>query len=533
MEEILQEMVELKEVTFERCLTPKDAIGKPLLCIFSDASMDAFGACAYVRWETEDGDHKTRFVVAKSRVAPLKPLTVPRLELQAAVLASRLYKTIMEELTIEVDDVIFMTDSMITLSWIRKRARNFKMFVATRVGEIQSNTDPSKWRHISGEVNVEDVLSRGLKASELKGSWQHGPDFLHQSKNDWPEEVKVETSLPDVEKERRHEKTVLAVSQSYDVIDYERYSSWRKLIRVAALVLKFVKKLKSRINQKIETSEGLTPADVEEGEMYVIRNAQKTLKSRIEKGELKFLSPFVDDCGIMRVGGRIDRAIASFEQKHPALLPYGHRVSMLITRHVHETSHSGVAATMAKIRLQYWILQGHKLAKTVKYRCTKCRAFQHKTETQEMAELPKERLAPNTPPFHFTSCDYFGPVTVRVGRNKTSKYYGVIFTCLNTRAVHLELAVDCSTMEFMQVLRRFFAIRGQPVMILSNNGTQFVGAERELRKMTEGLSNEELKGVLCGERHNVEVCNSGSTASERMCRVPSEELQTRTEESDR
>jgi hypothetical protein len=71
-----------------------------------------------------------------------------------------------------------------------------------------------------------------------------------------------------------------------------------------------------------------------------------------------------------------------------------------------------------------------------------------------MADLPELRLAPHTPPFHFTSCDYFGPYKVKIGRNKTTKHYGVIFTCLNTRAVHLELAVDCTTMDFLQVLRR-------------------------------------------------------------------------------
>ena len=96
---------------------------------------------------------------------------------------------------------------------------------------------------------------------------------------------------------------------------------------------------------------------------------------------------------------------------------------------------------------------------------------EHKTEIQMMADLPDERMAPFTPPFHFTSVDYFGPLQVKVSRNKTAKHYGVIFTYLNTRAVHLELAVDCSTMEFLQVLRRFFSMRGQLAQLLSDNGT--------------------------------------------------------------
>lgn len=116
-----------------------------------------------------------------------------------------------------------------------------------------------------------------------------------------------------------------------------------------------------------------------------------------------------------------------------------------------------------------------------------------RTETQQMADLPSLRLAPFTPPFHYTACDYFGPFKVKVGRNKTAKHYGVIFTCLNTRAVHLEMAVDCSTMEFMQALRRFFTIRGYPTVMMSDNGSQMVGAARELLEMVDGYDNDQLR----------------------------------------
>ena len=123
----------------------------------------------------------------------------------------------------------------------------------------------------------------------------------------------------------------------------------------------------------------------------------------------------------------------------------------------------------------------------------------HKAETQLMANLPGLRLAPHTPPFYFTACDYFGPFNVKISRNKTAKHYGVLFTCLNTRAVHLEMAADCSTMEFLQVLRRFFAIRGRPAVIMSDNGSQFVGAKRELREMVNGINEEEVQ-EFCGEK---------------------------------
>ncbi|XP_068742525.1 uncharacterized protein [Montipora capricornis] len=160
-----------------------------------------------------------------------------------------------------------------------------------------------------------------------------------------------------------------------------------------------------------------------------------------------------------------------------------------MTRHVHQQGHSGVAAATAKIRAKYWILKAMKLSKSIKFKCGFCKEMAHETETQLMANLPALRLAPYTPPFYYTACDHFGPYSVKVGRNKTAKHYGVVFTCLNTRAVHVEMAVDCSTMEFLQVLRRFFAIRGQPAVMISDNGSQFVGAERELGEMVREVAN--------------------------------------------
>ncbi|XP_048577231.1 uncharacterized protein K02A2.6-like [Nematostella vectensis] len=220
---------------------------------------------------------------------------------------------------------------------------------------------------------------------------------------------------------------------------------------------------------------------------------QDTLHGRHEKGEFAPLSPFVDDKGIIRVGGRLDAALVSYDTRHPILLPSDHRGALLITRHVHKHGYLGVAATTPKIRAKYWIVKGNKLSKIVKKECVFCKRLAHQTETQIMSALPQLRLAPYIPPFFHTSCDYFGPINVRIGRNKSDKYYGVIFTCLNTRAVHLEMAVDLSTMDFLQVLRRFFSIRGYPATVLSDNGSQMAGAERELRELIKGLNDDQLR----------------------------------------
>ena len=135
----LNEMMKLNEISFHRCLTPPDAVGQPILCIFSDASEEAFGSCVYARWQLGSGEFDTRFIAAKSRVAPLKRLTKPRLELRGAVLASRLHKTILEESRFPFAQTIFFMDSTIALTWIRSEARRFKPFVSIRIGEIQNN----------------------------------------------------------------------------------------------------------------------------------------------------------------------------------------------------------------------------------------------------------------------------------------------------------------------------------------------------------------------------------------------------------
>ncbi|XP_071948918.1 uncharacterized protein [Antedon mediterranea] len=279
------------------------------------------------------------------------------------------------------------------------------------------------------------------------------------------------------------------------VIDSERFSCWRKLIRVTAYVFRFIANLKA----KCSINEGsLSAEELNIAEEYWIFDAQKQLNVRIQKGELKSLSPFLKD-KLLYVGGRASKSLLSYDQRHPVLLPRDNHISYLITRNVHERGHYGVATTAAKVRSRYWIIGVTNLAKTIKFRCVKCRTMEHQTETQFMADLPVERMASDTSPFYYTACDYFGPYIVKISRNKTAKHYGVIFTCLNTRAVHLEVATDCSTMEFLLVLRRFFAIRGKPKMIQSDNGTQFIGAERQLRQMIQGWSKEELK-EFCAEQ---------------------------------
>ena len=344
-------------------------------------------------------------------------------------------------------------------------------------------------------------MSRGIPVQGLQQRWKSGPNFLRRPEEEWPQTTPT-TKENTVNLERWKTPVVGTVNAKEEVINYTKFSSWRKLIRVTAWIQRVGRKVRERqridANDETNKCKTLTPDDLNKAELYWIKYAQRDLHAKIKNGELKQFSPFVDNKGIIRVGGRLSKAIVTYDCKHPAMLQYKHWISLLTTRHAHQYGHSGIAATTAKIRKKYWILRAHNLAKKVKHECVFCRMMEHKLESQLMGDLPKQRLTPQTPPFYYTSCDYFGPYLVKVGRNRTTKHYAVIFTCLNTRAIHLELAVDYSTMSFMQVLRRFFFIRGCPKFMLSDNGTQLEGAGRELREMLQGWDIEKLRD-FCAE----------------------------------
>ncbi|XP_064651670.1 uncharacterized protein LOC135502644 [Lineus longissimus] len=475
-----KDLQRLKAYKIERCLTPTESEGQPILVIFGDASENGFGCVAYVRWKNSDG-YETRFVRAKSRVAPLKPLTIPRLELQAAVLASRLKETIIAEMRFDVENTVLFSDSMIVLAWIKSEARTFNTFISNRIGEIQMKTDVKGWRHCPSELNIADDVSRGCSVENLAESWKYGPPFLKLPISEWPT---VEDTDCQDESELKSARMIMNVSVAAPILaNMNTFSSQSRAIRVTAHIMRFKQNFCTMWKFKCQPRSGpLSVEEVENAEKKLRIHAQSSLHLLLGKHELASLSPFVDSEGIIRVGGRVGKAMVSYDTQHPALLPNNHWYSNLIVHRAHQYGHSGVAATAAKVRRKYWIIGVTRLAKTVKYRCVFCRKMTAESEMQIMAELPVERLQPMTPPFKNTALDLFGPFKIRITRNKHDKAYGVLFTCLNVRAVYLDITVDYSTMEFLQVLRRFFSIRGTPQTILSDRGPQLVGSAPQVKE---------------------------------------------------
>ena len=243
-------------------------------------------------------------------------------------------------------------------AWLQSPSRSFKPFVSSRVGEIQSNTDPSQWRHIPGEVNVADDVSRGIRVEELNGRWSNGPEFLQLPEEFGPQETMKAVS--EEEMERRQVKAVCEVKKVE--VNPEKFSNWKKLIRVTARIQRLAKKISLRKHAQEGRNGPLTPEELENAELFWIKAAQNDLHRRKEKGEFKSLRPFLDGKGVIRVGGRVHEAIISYDAKHPAILSSNDRISWLITRHAHQYGHNGVVATTARTRRNFWILKGNKLS---------------------------------------------------------------------------------------------------------------------------------------------------------------------------
>ncbi|KAK3731847.1 hypothetical protein QZH41_020215 [Actinostola sp. cb2023] len=477
---LLKELERLKEITFPRCLQPECVSGESELHVFADASGVAYGAVSYLLWPTPHGP-EVRLIAAKARVASLRQNTIPRLELMAALIASRLASLIYAEFKTKPSSVTLWSDSKIVLHWICSESALLKAFVGVRVTEIQTTWDPSCWRFVPTDLNPADDLSRGLPIKELRGRWMNGPPFLKKAKEEWPAETKEEIHVHD-DPERKKPKTIGAVNAKVPLLDSSAYSSWSRLVRITAYVTRFVHNVKVSKQNPTEIKSGpLEPEEIKPAEHYWIRQAQADLVDWEDK--YKDLAPFIKE-EIIRVGGRLKRSQMTYDQTHPILLPAKHHISYLIMKETHnKVAHAGCERTLSESRRQYWIVRGRGLAKKIARNCVTCRKQRQPPHSTLMADLPQERLKTFSPPFSVTGVDLFGPFSLKFGRNKSSKAWGAIFTCATTRAVHLEIVESSSSESFIQALRRFASHHGWPSTVISDNGKSFVGAEAELRKL--------------------------------------------------
>ena len=474
--------------------------------------------------------------MGKSRQTPQKSVTIPRLELSAAVVATRLNKMMQHELDVALEEEFFWTDSTCVLSYITNKEKRFQTFVANRITTIHEGSRPDQWNYVDTDSNPADDASRGLSAEDIihQSRWINGPPFLWEAEDRWPKrpEISVEIKEDDPEVKRERKTFSIASTVEADFLNraVQSCSSWYKLKKLMAWILRYrsnlLRECRSRKEgtAKVLVSEIPSPISVEEmhsAEIEVLKYVQRQcfreelvcLQGKESKVELKKsvrarrtgsvkksssiakLDPELRD-GLLCVGGRLRHAPIEQEQRHPVILPKKHHVVDLIVRHYHLLSgHSGQEYVLSLIRKSYWIIKGRVAVRRVVNRCFSCRRRQAPFKTQKMADLPADRVTPNKPPFSFVGVDCFGPFWVKRARSQV-KRYGVLYTCLATRAIHLEVAQSMDTDSFLNSMRRFIARRGVPEVMRSDNGSNFVGGCKELREAISGWNKSQIHEFL-------------------------------------
>ena len=354
------------------------------LHVFCDASEIAYGTVAYFRTVTH-GCINVSFAISKTRLAPIKALTVPRLELQATVMASRLKSKIFEE----IDEMHFWSDSKIVLHYLSNTQRRFSTCVSHRVADIASNSDVKDWHHIPGKMNVADDCTRGIEIQELTPlcCWITGPEFLMLSEAEWPGTNKVQ-DMYETELEIKGSVLAVATTPFFAMMQWEKYSSWRKLCREYAWWMRYKCILKCKA-KKIRPRPGrqtmvLSTADPEEASMALCKQAQvepfkddyedlEANRALSSKSPLLQLQPVLVD-EIIRVAGRLTKAMIPYEAKHQALLSLGHPLSRLLVQDIHERHfHVGREHTLALVCQQFWNVCGKSFVRRIINECLLCK----------------------------------------------------------------------------------------------------------------------------------------------------------------
>lgn len=478
------------------------------LHVFADASEVAFAAVAF--WRIRVGEEvELAFVAGKAKCAPTKILSIPRLELQAAVLATRLMLEVRESHDIPVGKTVFWSDSETVLKWLRCDRRRYKPFVAFRVAEVVENAPAACWRWVPTAQNVADDATRARHPPSFDpdSRWLRGPAWLRADEDTWPMQKKAGAETPDDDEELRPRFVGLVSCRG--PVEYERFSRYQRLCRTTAWVRRFLTNARTR-DPALRIKGELSADEVREAVRQLVRLVQREAfadelaaleaGNAVERQSSVFiLKPYVDEAGLLRVHGRTDAADElhmSRDAKRPLLLPRDHRFSALLVRNHHERlAHQLVDATIAAVRNEFWVPRLRALVRQVQHACQLCRLRNAKPIVPSQGQLPRDRLDAYARPFTNTGLDFFGPISVTVGR-RHEKRWVALFTCLTVRAVHLEIAADLSTDAVLLCIRNLCNTRGVPALIRCDNGTNFVGAHNELERETSFFEPESIQRDL-------------------------------------
>lgn len=489
---------------------------------FSDASSKAYGAAVYIKVKTRE-TVSVNLMASKSRVAPLKSISLPRLELMGALLAARLCSEIKQVLDKKQPSKrFFWTDSKVTLYWIQSPNKKWKPFVSNRVKEIQTLTSDAAWHHCPGKENPADMLTRGVSISTLVNSerWLKGPDFLR----DKIPEIATEIVVP-VDEYKSELKKNFCLENSNDLVTLNLTlmpeflsnilnlsNNYVTVIRIVSYVFRFIRNLR---NPKEKCIGPLEVEEIRSAETFLVKSAQhKDFKDDLRdlrqqgrvqpQSKLKSLNPFVDSDGILRVGGRLGNSNLPFNQRHPAILSKSHRLTFLIILNCHlKYFHVGASTLLSLVREKFWPLSARSVCRKIVHNCIICFKAKPVISSQLMGNLPKERVTVDFP-FNCSGVDLCGPFWTKYKNQRKgafNKVYVCIFVCFMSKAVHIEIISDLTSESFIATLKRFVARRGKCAKLFSDNAKNFVGADKQLKAFLRIVRNpdEKLSGYLSTE----------------------------------
>ena len=492
----------MSNVQLQRCICMPGATNFELHG-FSDASQAAIAGVVYLRTVDSVGRCQVSLVAAKTHIVPKNKKTMPKLELEGAVLMSKLLKTVEIALQLPINAIHAYTDSTIVLQWIQSSPDRWPTYIANRVSEIQDRFSPNCWHHVPGPQNPADCASRGISAEEFLTHplWWTGPPFVrdgtitefHASKEDGPTETIQFAGH---------------ASKTNDIL--EKYSSYSKLLRITTYCLRFAHNCSQKDKSKRLTG-WLTTKELQNSEVQWAKVMQITYLEQLhkiltnnadpkisEKQEIPkpflALSPFLDEHSkVIRVGGRLQNSHLPYDKKHPLLLPKACPLTSLLFQYEHKKNlHAGPQLMLAVLQQRFWIVGARSVARKISRQCVTCHRYKAESAEQLMAPLPLVRATPANP-FLRVGIDFAGPIILKniKGRSRTTyKGYIALFVCLSTKAIHLELVDALSTEACINAIIRFTSRRGKPQVILSDSGRSLVGAKRRLSELELLLSSK-------------------------------------------
>ena len=504
----VSEISRVDGIHMPRCLFDKGKkVSKFELHGFSDASEMAYASIVYLRVVYETGEVSIKFVAPKAKVCPITKQSIPRLELLGAQLLAKLVRTVKGVLAEELEgtpiNTFYWVDSVAALCWI-KNNMVWKQFVRHRVSDILSDSQRNEWFYCPGTQNPADLPSRGMYGPTVERNffWWEGPGFLKRPPTEWPvqkEDFESKSALVESIKQIPNVARVLAskeISSISNIVEIGRIRTYQKCVHTLAWVFRFINNLRASLaNKNFQQGNEISKDEVDNAENVLIRSIQREAFAK----EIEYLQTneetrpppyvaqfrlFLDEKGILRCQSRLKHASILEQCTKPILLPKCHHVSKLLVIYCHEkVMHDGVRETLNLLRQRYWIPRARELVKGILRKCVTCKRLEGLPfSTTFCPDLPKIRVD-DQPPFNNTGLDFAGPLKVLNGinRNGDQKYYVCLFTCMSTRAIHLELVESLEVEAFLRAFRRFTARRGLPSLLLSDNAKSFKSASKEVK----------------------------------------------------